>query len=677
MGIVRPGEGRIMTHLKLFCLIVLLGTAATRLQGAVLPAEEAPSGEALAWIRFDKAVERYSGTPYIFLGKEQIDLKINVKPAAGLVIDLLWGSKNDTRTAAVIINGQSQKVEGGGYSGFRWKRIPIPAGIKGEQCAVTMKQTSGKPAFIAQVRLTNPSGTGNGKSGKEGVSGMTLKTIKVITHGSLASSVTVASGEKFVKELPDDPLERSAIMASFAISKVQRWLHEVALKKIEQDTGLYHPDGRFNYQDAWADCYPFLVWAAWLTDLDALNGSVRGALHAEIKHCQKGFFANPQNTFGGSEYVKDGLIAIVEVTGKDEWFDRMKAIQDEIWARPTIDTKYGKIPSTNIEINGEQIQALARLYTMTGEKKYLEWAERVADYYLLKGDFMPGRLRDHGCEIIGGLGLLLGVESVHNPAKAMEYLPHMKKMLDTVLEKGTNEDGIMFNTLGGNSGLSDGWGYNYVAYLCYDMVAGKSVYRAHMEQVLRNLAKPAYRNHPWEGSSIDGFADSVEGGLYLMNRLPVPEGLAWADREVAANIVYAGNKDKLWGTMKLQSNGVRTAIMHALMHTRGLIARPWRQDLALGARQTEDGLAVIMKAAKDWSGKLVFDIPRHRIYMGFKHDWPRMNTMPEWFTVEPDGEYVVKHGTSGPQKTYTGKQLHEGLPFKLQAGEERRLLIEQ
>ncbi len=468
----------------------------------------------------------------------------------------------------------------------------------------------------------------------------------------------------------------SAEIASYTISKVQRWLHEVALKKIEADTGLYHPDGNFNYRDAWADCYPFLVWAAWLTDLDALNGPVRGALHAEIKHCQKGFFTNPENTFGGSEYVKDGLVAIVEITGKDEWFDRMKTIQDEIWTNPTIKTKYGKIPSTNLEVNGEQIQVLVRLYSMTGEKKYLERAERLADYYLLKGDFVPTRLRDHGCEIIGGLGLLLGVESVHNPEKAKQYLPYMKKMLDTVLEEGTNTDGFMYDHLGRKEGrLSDGWGYNYVAYLCYDAVAGKPTYKTHIEQVLRNLAKPAYQNYRWEGDSIDGFADSVEGGIYLLNRLPVPEGFSWVDREVAANIVYTKQKNHLWGTMKLQSNGVRTSIIHALMYTRGLIARPWRQDLTLGARQTQDGLAVVMKAEKNWSGKLVFDIPRHRIYMGFKHDWPRMNTMPEWFTVEPDKKYIVRNAINGSQKTYTGKQLHEGLPVKLKAGEERLLLV--
>jgi len=285
----------------------------------------------------------------------------------------------------------------------------------------------------------------------------------------------------------------SAKIAGYSVSKVQRWLHDVALKKIEKDTGLYHPDGRFNYQDAWADCYPFLVWAAWLTDIDALNGPVRGALHAEIKHCPQVFFTDPKNTFGGSEYVKDGLIAIVEVTGKDEWFNRMKTIQDNIWAKPTIDTKYGKIPSKNIEINGEQLQALARMYTMTGDKEYLQYAERLADYYLLPGNFAPTRLRDHGCEIIGGLGLLLGVESVHNPAKAKQYLPHMKKMLDTILEKGTNEDGIMYNTLGRKGRLSDGWGYNYVGYLCYDMVAGKPVYRKQMTDTLGTWQNPCIR----------------------------------------------------------------------------------------------------------------------------------------------------------------------------------------
>jgi len=477
--------------------------------------------------------------------------------------------------------------------------------------------------------------------------------------------------------------EASATIAGYSLSKVQRWLHEVALKKIEPDTGLYHPDGAFNYQDAWADCYPFLVWAAWTTDLEALNGPVRKALHAEIAHCPEGFFTKPENVYGGSEYVKDGLVAIVEVTGKDEWFERMKAIEEDLWKHAPIETPYGKIPSENIEINGEQLQVLARLYAMTGEKKFLEWAERLADYYLKPGNFVPTRLRDHGCEIIGGLGLLVGVESEVKPEKAREYLPAVRWMLDEILARGTNADGLMLNTLQKEPGphegsLSDGWGYDYVGHLCYDMAAGESRYRARVEQTLRNLAKPAYANYPWEGKSIDGFADSIEGGIYCLNRVPVAEGFAWVDREMAANVARSADPletAKLWGTMKLESNGVRTVLMHALMHTRGLLARPWQQGLALGAAEAEHALAIVLKSDKPWSGRLVFDVPRHRLYMGFARDWPRMNTLPEWFTVEPERSYIVRDLRAGTETTFTGEQLHQGLPLEVKVGEEVRLLV--
>ncbi|HYW78540.1 MAG TPA: hypothetical protein VE890_03150, partial [Thermoguttaceae bacterium] len=156
-------------------------------------------------------------------------------------------------------------------------------------------------------------------------------------------------------------------------------------------------------------------------------------------------------------------------------------------------------------------------------------------------------------------------------------------------------------------------------------------------------------------------------------RLPVAEGLAWVDQETAANVARSAEPletAKLWGTMKLESNGVRTVIMHALMHTRGLIARPWRQGLTLGACETDDGLAVVMRADSDWSGKLAFDKPRHQVVMGFARDWPRMNTMPEWFTVEADQQYVVKNTVDASEKTYSGKQLQEGLPIELTAGKE-------
>lgn len=638
-----------MRTMKLW-LLAVVGAA---LNVAAVTAEDEPGEKAAAWMRFENTPEQHAGKPYLWLGDGRIELAIDVKPAADHALYLLWGSKNDARTAKLVVNGKSQTVEGGGYDGFRWRKVALPDDLTGDQYQISIRQTGGKAAFLAEVRLIASAETEDAADA---------------TRSAAHRMELQAAPEPAFPPLPDDPLQRSAEVAGFTISKVQRWLHEVALMKIEQDTGLYHPEGNFNYQDAWADCYPFLVWAAWLTDTEALNGPVRGALHAEIKHCPEGFFTDPQNTFGGSEYVKDGLIAIVEVTGKDEWFDRMQAVQDEIWAEPTIDTEYGRIPSTNIEVNGEQLQVLARMATMTGEKKYLEYAERLADYYLLPGDFVPTRLRDHGCEIIGGLGLLLAVESVHNPEKAEVYRSHMKQMLDTILEKGTNEDGIMYDTLGRTGRLSDGWGYNYVGYLCYDMAVGKPVYRDRVEQTLRNLGKAQYLNG-WgrgEGGNIDEVADSVEGGLYLLNRLPVAEGLAWADQEVIANIVHMDEQDHLWGTMKLQSNGVRTAIMHALMHTRGTIARPWAQGLKLGAIDVEGGIEILLASDTPYEGKLEFDIPRHRHYLGFEHDWPRMNTLPEWFTVEPDDtRYTIQNLADNTNQTVTGAELRKGLSVKV------------
>jgi hypothetical protein len=127
--------------------------------------------------------------------------------------------------------------------------------------------------------------------------------------------------------------------------------------------------------------------------------------------------------------------------------------------------------------------------------------------------------------------------------------------------------------------------------------------------------------------------------------------------------------------MKLEANGVRTVLMHALMHTQGLLARPWQKGLQLGASRTGAGLVICMKSDKPWSGKLHFDIPRHREYLGFTRDWPRMNTLPEWFTVESGRRYTVQSLDSGSTNTRTGKQLREGLPLELRPGVARFLHV--
>jgi len=512
----------------------------------------------------------------------------------------------------------------------------------------------------------------------------------------LKTLATRGVGKEQMQKAAIERATRSAEIAGYALSKVQRWLHEKALPTIDSETGLYPADGKWNYRDTAADCYPFLCWAAFVVDREALDGPVRDILHAEQKLCnhldrvptpydwknkKKIEIDYDELIFQASEYVKDGLIAIVEVTGKDEWFERMLAIEEDIWKYARYDTPYGKIPSKNIEVNGEQLQALARLYTMTGREEFLTWAERLADYYFDQPNFVPTRLRDHGCEIIGGLGLLCAVEAQENRPKAKVYQAKLKHVFDTILAKGCNEDGMMYNHLtrrDGSSGkLSDGWGYNYVGYLCYDMTVGQPVYRPRVAATLGNLLKPLYDDYNWEGNySIDGFADSIEGGIYLLNRVPVKEGFIWVDREMARRVTRSAEPletAELWGTMKLQANGVRTVLMHALMHTQGVIARPWQKGLKLGAVQTDNDLVIVVKSDNDWSGKLCFDLPRHREYMGFAQDWPRMNTLPEWFTVERGQNYTI--AGAGETTTATGQTLHEGLPLTLAAGQQKNLVV--
>jgi hypothetical protein len=363
----------------------------------------------------------------------------------------------------------------------------------------------------------------------------------------------------------------------------------------------------------------------------------------------------------------------------------MKGIVEDVFAHAAIDTPYGKIPSENIEVNGDLMQMLPRLYTMSGEEKFLEWAHRLGDYYLKPGKFVPERLSDHGCEIIGGLGLLLAVDSTHNRAKFEEYLPHMRYLFDEILLRGTNSDGIIIGSLQPEPGphdnvtLRDGWGYDYVAFLCHDMATGEDRYRSRIEFALSNLLKPRYENFDWDHNSRDNIADSVEGGLYLLNRLHVAEGFQWADREIAKVLVDSSlplEEAWLWDIHKLESNTVRTVLIHAMMHTQNTIARPWRPDLRLGAAPIERGVVVVFEADEPYEGRLEFDIPRHRIYMGFEKDWPRMNTVPEWFTVEPDDTlYGIQDITAGSTTQTTGKQLHEGLPVTARPDKPLRLIV--
>jgi len=314
---------------------------------------------------------------------------------------------------------------------------------------------------------------------------------------------------------------------------------------------------------------------------------------------------------------------------------------------------------------------------MTGDKKYLDWATKIGDYYLLGDRDLSQieylRIRDHGCEIIGGLSELYVTVNFANPQKKELYKTQFYKVLDRILEIGRNEDGLFYNAVNAKTGeivdekIVDNWGYIFNAYYSVYLVDKKEEYR---EAVLKGFEKlnSNYRNYAWEGASHDGYADALESGINLYNREPVPELKSWIDSEM--QVMFAMQQpDGIIGGWHGDGNFARTAIMYSLWKTQGATIQPWRSDVILGAEKTENETYFVLTAETDWEGKLVFDAPRHKTILNLPIDYPRINQFPEWFTAEEGKEYSVVSSQKSMSGKYQGKQLLEGIPVKLEAGE--------
>ncbi|UCG46234.1 MAG: hypothetical protein JSU94_12090 [Phycisphaerales bacterium] len=653
-------------------------------------------------VLFTSGPQEFASRKYYWLAEWRLEVTLPADIAAADTLDVLFGSKGDSkRTLYFDYDGKQASLLYRGAEPFEWIALPLDRLSAGKKIVLYGKGRV-NVAFLAGIRI-------GGKS----TAPPKVKPIRTAPSSSGAHSAQWADIPGF--EMSDraralynpSPAQRdwprarrSARYAGIALTKVQRWLHEQCLAARDERSGLFRPTGAcWNYRDTAADCYPFYVWAAWYTNLEVLNTVMVDALKAEQRLCnhldrlpvdydmdagRKVVTSFDATIFGASEYVKDGLVPIVEITGPEyPWFDRMKGLVDDIFKHAPIDTPYGKIPSNNIEVNGELLQVLPRLYRMTGQLKYLDWAHRLADHYLLPGNFVPSRLSDHGCEIIGGLGLLFAVDASARPKKCRQYEPYMQYMFDQILRRGINSDGIIIGALQKTEGphdnvtIRDGWGYDFIGFLDYDLALGSRRYHAPIRRAMTNLLKPRYKKFNWDSSSRDNIADSVEGGLYLLRRIPVTEAFIWADREIATVLVDHTDPNRLWGVHKLEANTVRTVLIHAMLHTRNTLVRPWRRDLQLGAAPCGDGICIYIKSERPYEGRLHFDIPRHRLYMGFTQDWPRMNAVPEWFTVEPDDShhYTVEDADAGSTQIVTGKLLSEGLPVHAEPDKPLRLIV--
>lgn len=458
----------------------------------------------------------------------------------------------------------------------------------------------------------------------------------------------------------------------------------------------------WNAKDAAADNYPFMVLTAALTDEDLFEGRMLNMLHTETRltsrignlpdtySFSKKDFETPEPElgsvlFGSSEYIKDGLLPLTEWLGHSPWSDRMIAILDGIWGYAPVETDFGNIPATNVELNGEMLQVLSRVYWMTGEQKYLDWAIRLGDYYLL-GDRHPTRnfevlrLRDHGCEIVSGLCELYATLSVADPQKKEVYQPHIHEMLDRILAVGRNDDGLFYNGINPFSGkvewegAADNFGYTLNGFYTVYQVDSVVAYREAALKVL-GILNTKYRDFDWERGSSDGYADAIEGALNLYAREPLSSAKEWLDSETQVmwslqDSSHRKNTQRFKGSGIIEGwhgdgNFARTTIMYCLWKTQGVTARPWRSDIQLGAVKNGDGIMVTLRADEDWQGTLNFDAPRHQTIMQMPVDWPRINQFPEWFTVNSNEGYQLTDFIKDSSTAYEGKQLLDGIKVTL------------
>ena len=474
------------------------------------------------------------------------------------------------------------------------------------------------------------------------------------------------------------------------------------MTKTDSASGLI-PTNLTNKTDVWeahnsaADNYAFMVLTAYLLDKDLYNGQMLDMLNSERKltsrvnslpdtysFSKRDFASDKINMgnviFGASEYAKDGLIPLNEYIGKSPWQDRMMEMIGDLSGYMEDATgleKYFDRTASVEEVNGEMLQTLSRLYWMTGEQKYLDWAIRIGDYYLLgsrdltKIDYL--RIRDHGCEIIGGLSELYVTLNFADPQKKEEYKQPYYALLDRVLEIGRNKDGLFYNAVNPRTGeiadsnIVDNWGYVFDAYYTVWMVDNKKEYR---DAVLKGFQKlnENYRNYPWEGTSHDGYADALESGINLYNREPVSELKSWIDSEM--QVMFGMQQaDGIIGGWHGDGNFARTAIMYSLWKTQGATISPWRDDVILGAEKTGEQTYFVLTSDKNWQGKLIFDAQRHKTILNLPVDYPRINQFPEWFTAKEGEEYKVTSSQKKINGIYSGKHLLEGIPVNLSAGE--------
>ena len=446
-----------------------------------------------------------------------------------------------------------------------------------------------------------------------------------------------------------------------------------------------------------ADLYPYLILAAEWTAPDLYRGPLLAMLRSEVRYTTTagGLTAEwldldtsalgPPSVFAAAEYLKDGLVPVAEYLGRTPWYYRMVGLAATLMEGAAVASAHGPLPSTNSETNGNLLQVCARLALSEPDPRFLEWARRIADAYVLEvlpgnhglppteWDFTrrtgggPCRLRNHGNEVISGLALHYAVECQLGGTRCDSYRAPLRTMFDRILTSA-DARGMLYNSINPEtlkpagelaSQYADTWGYVYAAIYSFHQVTGEAKYRDAARHVLRSL--PNYREVDWgDHGSVNGYADTIESAIYLLAREPVAEAFEWVESEIRVMESVqqpAGLVENWYG----DGNFSRTLQLYALMHSQGARPAHWSPGRGIGAVRQGERLLLVIRA--EGPIEVRFDSERHRRIWGFAQSYARLNEYPEWYTIAPNRLYWLAQ-LGRTTEVYLGSELIEGVTLQ-------------
>ena len=214
----------------------------------------------------------------------------------------------------------------------------------------------------------------------------------------------------------------------------------------------------------------------------------------------------------------------------------MIGIIDDIWKNAPIETPFGKIPTLNFEVNGDLLQACSRLFWFTGDRKYLDWAIRLGDYYLLGTNHPDARHEAAPPQRPRLRGHQRPVRTLRRRART----PRRRRRRPT-RSRCTRCSTASWRSAATSTACSTPWfnpqtgehstrpdatpgATTTTASTPLCLIDGTAAYRDAVRKALGNLKGNYAGSLLGQSKSADGYADSIEGAINLFNREPVAVG---------------------------------------------------------------------------------------------------------------------------------------------------------